>query len=55
VAAYSVRAAGFKPLPRQPLGVSFGDGAMRLTGYHLQGSATPGQRLTLILCLKISG
>jgi mannosyltransferase len=49
VAAYHVQAGGFKPLPRQPLNVSFGDGAMRLTGYHLQGRAKPGQRVTLLL------
>ncbi len=49
VAAYHIEAGGFEPLPRRPLDVSFGEGAMRLTGYHLQGSAAPGQRLTVIL------
>ena len=49
VAAYHVQAGGFSLLPRQPVDASFGDGSMRLTGYHLQGSAAPGQRLTVIL------
>ena len=54
VAAYDLQSSGFAPLPRLPLDVSFGDGAIHLVGYHVQGSASPGQRLSLELWWQLT-
>lgn len=54
VAAYDVRSGEFQPLSHHALDVSFGDGAIRLVGYHLQGSWAPGQRLSLELWWELT-
>jgi hypothetical protein len=54
VVAFDLTSDDFQLTPRHALDVTFESGAIRLTGYHVQGRAVPGERVFVTLWWQLA-